>query len=231
MEKPKRVEIGQRWQSPFSKRTRVVARVYGESTEAFWLSDEDGSDEAWCHASYLLETYDYLGPSTPKTVPWEVGQRRRGKLYANANMEGAVVYDGEYIVGNPRDVDSVFQWRVEVPGDYWFACESWPSELLPAAPSTEGAPEEVWQASISEGSPWFDATRENAMKYMFYRKKPKGASPGSAREPKPLCERVSSGGATHAAVGNMTALQLIQSRKPPEPYICPVDDWDLLRDA
>jgi hypothetical protein len=26
----------------------------------------------------------------------------------------------------------------------------------------------------------------------------------------------------------MTALQLIQSRKPPEPYICPVDDWDLL---
>jgi hypothetical protein len=29
----------------------------------------------------------------------------------------------------------------------------------------------------------------------------------------------------------LTALQAIQSRPKPEPYICPVDDWDLLADA
>lgn len=58
------VEVGQLWVNPTSKCKRLVKRPcpeYSKGEVAFWLSDLDGSDEAWARASYIRMTYTFFG--------------------------------------------------------------------------------------------------------------------------------------------------------------------------
>jgi hypothetical protein len=157
-----------------------------------------------------------VGPSTPKTVP-PMGER------PNGTPVGCLLCGKELAKHSPYECGACPSAGYSDRKKEW---EAGARNFPRAAPSTEGAPmvavECKYCGEIAVPS-----------KHVCDGKR-KGASPGSAREPDGYV--MSRGHSLRAPEMQrqgvaLTALQLIQSRKPPEPYICPVDDWDLLRDA